>query len=114
MATFREIEFYETESGRSPVLDFIESATRRDERAKIMCVFENVERMQVVPVSFLKKLKGREKLWEIRVQKFRFLGFYADSRRLVLVHGFVKQSQKTPLHEIDVAVKRQSMYLSTS
>jgi phage-related protein len=113
METFREIEFYETESGRSPVLDFIASSTRRDERAKIMSVFENVQGMQVVPVNFLKKLKGRDKLWEIRVQKFRFLGFYADSRRLLLVHGFVKQSQKTPLHEIDVAAKRQSMYIST-
>jgi phage-related protein len=111
--TFRDIEFYETETGRSPVLDFIESTTRRDERAKIMCVLDNVERMQVVPAKFLKRLQGREKFWEIRVQRFRFLGFYADSRRLVLVHGFVKRSQKTPLHEIDVAVRRQSMYLST-
>jgi phage-related protein len=112
METFRDIEFYETETGRSPVLDFIGSASQRDERAKIMSVLENVERMRVVPANFLKKLQGREKLWEIRVQRFRFLGFYADSRRLVLVNGFVKQSQKTPLQEIDLAVKRQSMYLS--
>lgn len=114
MERFRDIEFYETETGRCPVLDFIETATRRDERAKIMSVFENVGRMQTVPVNFLKKLQGREKIWEIRVQRFRFLGFYADSRRLVLVHGFVKQSQKTPLQEIDVAVRRQRMYLSAS
>jgi phage-related protein len=109
--TFRDIEFYKTENGRSPVLDFIESKTRRDERAKIMCVFENVEQMKVVPVNFLKKLQGPEKLWEIRVQRFRFLGFYADSRCLVLVCGFVKQTQKTPLQAIDVAVKRKRMYL---
>jgi len=110
---FRDIEFYETETGRSPVLDFIDSETRRDERAKVMSVFENVERMQIVPINFLKKLQGREGLWEIKVQRFRFLGFYTDSRRLVLVHGFVKQSLKTPLSEINVAVKRQRMYLST-
>jgi phage-related protein len=60
----------------------------------------------------LKKLQGRDILWEIRVQRFRFIGFYADSRRLVLVHGFIKQSQKTPLHEIEVAVRRKSMYNS--
>jgi phage-related protein len=108
---FRDIEFYESETGRSPVLDFIESASRRDERAKIMSVLENVERMEVVPVHFLKKLQGREKIWEIRVQRFRLLGFYADSRRLVLVHAFVKKSQKTPLQEIEVAVKRRSMYI---
>ncbi|HEX4121338.1 MAG TPA: type II toxin-antitoxin system RelE/ParE family toxin [Verrucomicrobiae bacterium] len=110
MEKFREISFYKTESGRFPVIDFMDSTARRDEKAKIMLVFENVERMQSVPVNFLKKLQGRDGLWEIRVQRFRFLGFYADSRRLVLVHGFTKQSQKTPLHEIAVAVKRKSMY----
>ena len=113
MEIFRDIEFYETETGRSPVLAFIEAKTRRDERAKIMSVFENVERMQNVPTNFLKKLQGPDKLWEIRVQRFRFLGFYADARRLVLVRGFVKQGQKTPLEEIDVAAKRKRMYLST-
>lgn len=109
---FREIEFFETQAGRSPVLEFIEANTRRDERAKIMTVFENIEKMQIVSSSFLKKLKGREKLWEIRVLRFRFIGFYAESKKLILLHAFSKQSQKTPLHEIDVAVKRQSMYLS--
>jgi phage-related protein len=111
---FREIHFFETETGRSEVRNFIDTVARRDEKAKIMSVFETVERMQFVPTNFLKKLQGREKLWEVRVLRFRFLGFYADSARLVLVHAFVKKTQKTPLQEIDVAVKRKSVYLSRS
>ncbi len=75
-----------------------------------MRVFEMVESMPMVPINFFKKLKGGEKLWEIRVMRFRFLCFYAESNSLVVLHGFVKQSQKTPLVEIDVAVKRKKMY----
>ena len=111
MEKFREISFYKTEAGRFPVIEFIDSTARRDERAKIIRVFENVERMQVIPTNFLKKLQGGENLWEIRVQRFRFLGFYADAARFVLLHGFTKQSQKTPLQEIEVAVKRKRMYV---
>jgi phage-related protein len=112
MEKFREITFYKTEAGRFPVIDFMDSTARRDEKAKIIRVLEIVERMQLVPVNFLKKLQGRENLWEIRVQRFRFLGFYADSRRMVLAHGFIKQSQKTPLQEIDVAIRRKVVYFS--
>jgi hypothetical protein len=111
---FRKIEFYETDSGRCPVIEFIDSATRRDEKAKIMVVFENVQTLEIVPSQFLKKLQTPDKIWEIRVLRYRFLGFYdpIDTRRLVLVHAFAKQTQKTPLHEIEVAAKRKSMYCS--
>ena len=112
MEKFREIELYETETGRSPVLDFIKLTARRDEQAKIMSVLQTAEIMQFVPGNFLKKLQGRDKLWEIKVQRFRFLGFYINGRKLILLHGFVKQSQKTPQSEIAIAVQRQSMYLS--
>jgi phage-related protein len=106
----REIHFYKTDMGRCPVVDYIEAIRWRAERAKITKVFETVQRMQMVPTSFLKKLKGRHGLWEIRVRSFRFLGFYADSRKLVLVHAFDKKSRKTPEQAIAVAVERIKAY----
>jgi phage-related protein len=110
--TFRIIELYETETGRCHVQEFIETISRRVDRAKMLKVFENVEKMELVPTHFLKKLQGGHNLWEVRVRSFRFLGFYAGPGRLMLVHGFLKQSQKTPLHEIGVALTRQGAYLS--
>jgi phage-related protein len=110
VATIREITFYETETGRSEVFEFLETL-RRDERAKVMKVFETVQIMQLVPTKFLKKLTGPDKLWEIRVRDFRFLGFYANPSELVLTNAFLKQSQATPDREIAVARQRKGMHL---
>jgi len=109
----REIEFFEKESGKSPVVEFIESIRRPAERAKIVKVFEVIEKMQIVPTAFLKKFKGSNEIWEIRVHGFRFLGFYDGSQKLILVHAFDKQSMKTPIHEIEVAISRKRAYLAT-
>lgn len=111
MATIRQITFYETETGRSEVFEFLETLRGAD-RAKVMKVFETVETMQIVPTNFLKKLSGPEKLWEIRVRDFRFLGFYANPSELVLTNAFLKQSQATPDREIAVARQRKGMYLA--
>ena len=113
VGTIREIILYETETGRSEVLQFLETL-RRDERVKVMKVFEVVQTMQIVPTNFLKKLNGPDKLWEIRVRSFRFLGFYPNPSQLVLTNAFLKQSQATPDREIAVARQRKGMYLSVA
>ena len=33
--------------------------------------------------------------------------FYISNGEMILLHGFIKKSQKTPKKEIDLAVKRQ-------
>jgi len=115
MTKFREIEMYETESGKLPVVEFIETINIQKVRARIMKVFEMVEQLPHPPSNFLKKLVGRDDLWEIRAitshQSFRFLGFY-DGKRLILTNGFAKQTDKTPPQEIELAKRRKEMYFS--
>ena len=106
----REITLYETESGRCPVADFIESIKFRIDRAKIMMVFEGIETIQLISPSVFKKLKGSSGLWEIKIREARFLGFYVTPRKLVLLHGFNKKSTKTPIHAIAVARERMRGY----
>jgi phage-related protein len=108
MHRYREIILYETESGRSPVQQFISKIRGRVDQAKIAKVFEAIEHIQVVPSLFLKKLP--HDIWEVRVRSYRFLGFYDRPDRLVLVHAFMKQSQKTPRRDIEVAVDRCRTY----
>jgi phage-related protein len=38
---------------------------------------------------------------------FRLLGFVTTERRLMLVHGFTKKTQKTPPQEIATAATRK-------
>jgi phage-related protein len=54
---------------------------------------------------------GRE-LWEVRSNLPRGsiarVLFCVDQGRMVLLHGFIKKSQKTSRHDIDLALKRRT------
>ncbi len=52
-----------------------------------------------------------QELWEVRSSltggKIARVIFCVDESRLVLLHGFIKKSQKTPQREIELALKRK-------
>lgn len=108
----REIRVYELPSGRRPVEAYIEALKDGRARAKLYNMLELLAEMPYPPASVLKKMKGHGDLWEVRFKRHRLLGF-KDGGTLILVHGFWKQSQKTPTQEIEVAKKRRDEYLAT-
>jgi phage-related protein len=75
-----------------------------------------VRELPRVPVRYLKKLEGREDLWEVRAEfggdAFRLLGFWDAGRLIILTNGFAKKTQKTPEREIALAEQRKRDYLS--
>jgi phage-related protein len=64
----------------------------------------------------LQKLVGNEGIWEVRIQFgndiFRLLGFFDGGTLLILTNGFAKKTQKTPLQEIGIAIRRKNDYLA--
>lgn len=108
-----DISFYVTTSGRSPVTDFIDKQPHRDQ-AVIVVVLEGIEEYGFAAkgVQF-RQLQG--KLWEIKIKApsggYRFLYATLDRRRMVILHGFKKKTQKTPLNEISTALKRLKEWL---
>ena len=110
----REVGFYETVNGNTPVFKFIHSLDRRDQ-AKVVSTFKYITGSETVPSSMLKKMVGTPGLWEIRVKGlsgiFRFLCFFDGSRLIVVLSGFQKKTQKTPKREIETAIKRKNDYL---
>jgi phage-related protein len=79
-------------------------------RARLLRIMEMVERvgLEKVREPHVKHLDG--KLWEIRAKAREGIarGLYvtASGRRIVILHAFVKKSQKTPRSSIDVAKER--------
>ena len=53
---------------------------------------------------------GRD-LWEVRSSllhgRIARVLFCVERECMVLLHGFIKKTQKTPQHEIDLALKRK-------
>lgn len=109
----REIRFYRTWSGRSPVSEFIRSLSAVQKR-KVAWVLKKVRNDERVSSEHFKKLKGTHALWEVRLQvendAFRFLGFFDGRSIVVLVSAFAKKTQRTPQAEIDLAHARKQEY----
>ncbi len=49
------------------------------------------------------------KLWELREESstniYRLIYFFFSGQRIVFLHGFQKKTQKTPHHEIEIALR---------
>jgi len=110
----REILFYHLESGRCPVEDFLDTLTDK-QFEKVSFVLDLIEQLNIIPEVYLKKLKGSDDIWEVRVQYgnniFRLLGFFEANNIVILNHAFTKKTQKTPAREINIAEKRKREYL---
>jgi phage-related protein len=110
----KTVNFYTTEEGKTPVIEFLNSLTAKQAQ-KVAWVLQLVEELDVIPTSYLKKLVNTEDIWEVRVQAgnniFRLLGFFDGDNLVILDHGFQKKTQKTPTKEIKLAEKRRKDYL---
>lgn len=108
-----ELVFYETRSGRSPVTKFIDEQPERDQAAILAALHSVEERSFEAKGAIFRQLDG--KLWEIKIKApsggYRFLYVLASKDVMMILHGFLKKSQKTPLKELEVARKRMTEVL---
>ena len=74
-----------------------------------------LEDPEVVPSTYFKKLVGTEEIWEYRIQfasnAYRILCFFEGNSVVILTHGFVKKTRKTPPQEIERAEAYRRDYL---
>jgi len=110
----REIVFYKTNSGDSPIEEFLDKLDNKQAQ-KVVWVMKIVEELDKVPTTYFKKLTNTNNIWEIRVKQssniFRLLGFKDKGKLVILTNGFTKKTQKTPKSEINLAEKRKNEYL---
>ncbi len=110
----REILFYETEGGKTPVIDFIEKISTKDAQ-KTAWVLKLIQELPAVPTKYFKKLRNTDDLWEVRISSgsniYRILCFFDGENLIVLNHAFQKKTQKTPRQAIKTAEKRKKEYL---
>lgn len=76
-----------------------------------MDIIEHIDR---IPSTYLKYLEGTNGLFEVRVQLgnniFRIFCFFDGNKFVVLLSGFQKKTQKTPLEEIRRAERLMTEY----
>ncbi len=108
-----KVVFFTTEAGNEPVREWLKSLPRED------CKTVGVD---ILKVQFAWPL-GKplvdnlgDGLWEIRSRLGNRIArtlFAVVDEEIVLLHSFIKKTQKTPVDELDLASKRKTQYLQT-
>ncbi len=99
--------FYRSDSGREPVRDWLKGLDLADRKA-IGEDIKDVELSWPIGMPLIRSLGHT--LWEVRSTlahgRIARVLFCVAGAQMVLLHGFIKKTQKTPKQEIDLAMKR--------
>ena len=110
----RTVIFYKTIEGRCPVKEFLDSLDGKAAQ-KIVWVLNLLEDLDNIPSLYFKKLTGSNGIWECRIKYgsniYRIFFFILDNSSVVLTHGFIKKTQKTPASEIERAEKYKNDFI---
>ena len=86
------------------------AALPADMRARLVRISELIESIGLANVREPHVRHVREQIWEIRLKGkagiARALYITAREQRVVIVRAFIKKTEKTPTHEIDLALQR--------
>jgi phage-related protein len=100
--------FYATESGSMPVRDWLLSLEKKD-RIEIGSDIANIEYNWPIGPPQCNPLENG--IFEVRSHisdgKIARILFSISRNEMFLLHGFIKKTQKTPRHELDLAQKRK-------
>jgi phage-related protein len=108
-----EIEFYTTPEGKEVIAEFLDSLPRKH-RAKALWEIDLLaEYGPELKEPYAKHIEGL--LWELRIQYSadiaRVFYFIHSQTKIVLLHGFVKKTQRIPPKEIKTASARLTDYI---
>jgi phage-related protein len=109
-ASFKRLpaRFYCSDTGREPVREWLKSMDKADRRI-IGGDIKYVEFSWPTGMPLVRSL-GRE-IWEVRSSlphgRIARVLFCVEPDCMVLLHGFMKKTQKTPKRDIDLALRRK-------
>jgi phage-related protein len=99
-----EILFYTDARGINPVQEFIKKLAK-PEKAKVIWVIDLLAEYGI-HLSMPHSRPIGQDLWELRADAGRIFYFTNTGRQFILLHGYIKKSQRASAKEIDTARRR--------
>lgn len=100
------VDFYKQENGREPVREWLQSLIKGERRV----IGEDIKMIQEGwPLGMPLVASLGKGLWEVRSvlpKKIARTLFVMHQGQMVLVHGFIKKTQKTPSQDLEIGLKR--------
>lgn len=111
--SIKQIKFYTTEDGKTPLQDFLDLLPPKH-LAKALREIELLEEFgNALKEPHVKHIQGD--IWELRIRFSssisRIFYFTWKQETIVLLHGFIKKMQKMPRGEFEIAEKRRKDYI---
>ena len=111
-----KVEIYKKENGREPVTEFLLSLPEKHRAKAIREIDLLIEFGSDLREPHIKAVTGKKYsgLWELRI-KFagdisRIFYFMPVKGTFLLLNGFVKKTDKTPVRELDIALRYMEDY----
>lgn len=102
-----KIIYYISASGENPVKKLLDDHPKA--KLKAFRILSNIEEFGLsFAIPHIKKLTGTP-LWEIRIlgkDSVRILYVTKQGKQILLLHAFIKKTDKTPSKEIDISLAR--------
>ena len=103
-----EVYFYQTSSGNEPVREWLKDLPKED-KGTIGFDIKTVQYGYPIGMPF-----GLEEVRSNVSNGIARVIFYVEDNTMVLLHAFIKKTQKTPQKDLDVAIKRYKELLRKS
>lgn len=103
-----QVVFYKSAAGNEPVREWLKKLDKEDRRI-IGGDIKTVQLGWPLGMPLVRKLEKR--LWEIRIQldsRIARILFTVHTNIMVLLHGFIKKSQKLPARDLKIATQRMT------
>jgi len=100
--------FYQTATGRKPVREWLLALAKEDRRV----IGKDIQKTEFGwPIGMPYCRAVARGLWEVRSDlsggRIARVIFSIVGGEMILLHGFEKKTQKTPTHDIELALKRK-------
>ena len=98
-----QVVFYQSENNKEPVREWLKSLSQ-GEKKLIGEAIKTVQFSYSVGMPLVRKMSPD--LWEVRINlsnKIARVLFTIKNQKMILLHGFIKKSQKTPNKELEIA-----------
>ena len=111
------ILYYEKENGVVPAADFIATLQPKHRAKALWAVRLLEEHGSTLREPYSKSIQGEKYkgLFELRIQQggdiSRVLYCLPVGNTFVLLHGFIKKTEKTPIRELEIALRYMDDYV---
>lgn len=106
----REIQFFE-----NYYLDFYQEL-KPEVKKKFNWTLGLIATLERVPEKYFKHITNSDGIYEIRVEVgnniYRIFSFFDKGQLIILINGFQKKNQKTPIKELELAKKLKKQYFN--